>query len=134
MSIKTKFGTLQLVDSNGIDWTNDFIGNHDGLKDFNYNDDTNLHECTEEMFNFWDCTIVCANRLNDFIEKILDVDDSIEEAIQDFWQMSSHEDTDYIAKLQDLKIHIKSVMESGEALKLLGIEQDEAEEIHALCK
>jgi hypothetical protein len=133
--LNTKFGTLTIKDSQGFDYTNDFIGNHDGLKDFLYNEDTGLYECKEVDFNFWDCVIIEAKKLYRFKDEINEINDSMETIIQDFFMFEhGYEATNYGALLEDLKTHLKAVFEDGEQLKKLGVSQLDAEEIHALCK
>lgn len=48
---------LSIVDSkSGVDYINDFIGNTGALTDgqFNYNDDLDLYEATQENFDWWE--------------------------------------------------------------------------------
>jgi len=44
--------TLSIKDPNGIDWTNDCIGNADALH--GYDEETNSYEMSQEDFEWWE--------------------------------------------------------------------------------
>jgi hypothetical protein len=47
-----KAETLNIIDpKSGMDWTNDLLGNHGGLPE--YNDETDSYHMTQESFNWW---------------------------------------------------------------------------------
>lgn len=130
--IKTKYGTIQIQDANGIDWTNDFIGNLNGLVDFE--EDGDMYTCTKERFDFWSKIISDASKLYNFLESVKDINYGMEEVFQEFWQNNSFECTDFERQFVDMKELIINTMQDGEVLKSLDINQEEAEEIYSLCK
>jgi len=42
---------LTIIDKNGIEWTNDLLGNNNATT---YNEETEEHEMSQEAYNWWD--------------------------------------------------------------------------------
>lgn len=64
--------TLSITDpKSGCDWTNDLLGNHDALPD--YDDDTDSHHMTQDDYNWW----------SDLIERYQAADDRYHELLHD---------------------------------------------------
>jgi hypothetical protein len=65
------------ISHNGWDWTGDFIGNGDGLKDFEYNG-AGAYLVDREDFDWWQDAIECYdtyNAVKDALREVLDDDD-----------------------------------------------------------
>lgn len=95
---------LSIKDSNGIDFTEDFIGNYNALEGFKYNSDDYHYEVSEEAFNWWERVINNQKQLMDFTEDLK----------KQFVKESKSED-EYLSKLNDLQMLIDA--ESGTDLE-----------------
>ncbi|GIO13550.1 hypothetical protein J19TS2_31050 [Cohnella xylanilytica] len=78
--------TLVLMDSNGINWVRDFIGNVGALNDgqFVYDQEEDVHVVSQEDYEWWSNTIQLHQRLNDRIEELSQEHgrDAVDEALQ----------------------------------------------------
>lgn len=51
---KSKTTQLSIIDpETGIDFINDFIGNHGGFSEFTYVEDDDIYYCTEFTYDWW---------------------------------------------------------------------------------
>lgn len=59
---------LRAIGKNGIEWTNDLLGNYDALR---YDEEQEAYTMSEEDFAWWEPVVDMLNEIND-LEKELD--------------------------------------------------------------
>lgn len=89
---------LEAIGKNGIEWTNDLLGNYGAL---HYDEGSEQHTMTEEDFEWWESVVEMLNEIND-LEDDLD-DDTREEYEVECWP--SDLDDEAKARLEWLKSH-----------------------------
>lgn len=64
-----KVETLSIIDSNGIDFTDDLIGNYGALSDgqFTYDADADVYRCDQDTFDWWATVLAAEQELDDRI-------------------------------------------------------------------
>ncbi|WP_270458473.1 hypothetical protein [Faecalimonas umbilicata] len=89
---------LEAIGVNGIEWTNDLLGNYDAL---HYNNDLEEYIMTEEEFAWWEPVVETLNKIN-ALETALD-EEAREEYEAECWP--SDLDDEVNAKLEWLENH-----------------------------
>lgn len=89
---------LTAIGINGIEWTNDLLGNYDAL---HYDDELDEYAMTEDEFDWWEPVVDMLNEINE-LEQELD-EDSRAEYEAEFWP--SDLDDESRARLEWLKNH-----------------------------
>lgn len=89
---------LEAIGKNGIEWTNDLLGNYDAL---HYDEDSEQYTMTEDEFAWWEPVVEMLNEIND-LEEELDEDASAEYEAE-CWP--SDLDDESRARLEWLKSH-----------------------------
>lgn len=90
---------LEAIGKNGIEWTNDLLGNHDAL---HYDEEQDAYTMTEEEFEWWEPVVEMLNKVND-LEDELDEDTRVEYEAEDFSYCDL--DDEAKARLEWLKAH-----------------------------
>ena len=89
---------LEAIGKNGIEWTNNLLGNYDAL---HYDDEKEQYTMTEDEFAWWEPVVNMLNEIND-LEEDLD-EDARAEYEAEYWP--SDLDDEAKAKLAWLKNH-----------------------------
>lgn len=58
---------LRAVGKNGIEWTNDLLGNYDAL---HYDEEQYAYTMTEEEFEWWELVVEMLNEINGLEDKL----------------------------------------------------------------
>lgn len=58
---------LKAIGKNGIEWTNDLLGNYDAL---HYDDDQEQYTMTEDEFAWWELVVEMLNKISDLEEEL----------------------------------------------------------------
>lgn len=90
---------LAAIGENGLEWTNDLLGNYDAL---HYDEDTEQYTMTEDEFEWWKPVVEMLNQISD-LEDELDEDARAEYEAEDFNYCDL--DDDVKARLEWLKNH-----------------------------
>lgn len=90
---------LEAIGKNGIEWTNDLLGNYDAL---HYDGDNEQYTMTEDEFAWWEPVVEMFNEIND-LEEELD-EDSRAEYEAECWPCDL--DDEAKARLEWLKDHV----------------------------
>lgn len=89
---------LEAIGKNGIEWTNDLLGNYDAL---HYDDEHEAYTMSEDDFEWWEPVVDMLNEIND-LEEELD-EDARTEYEAEYWP--SDLDDECRARLEWLKNH-----------------------------
>lgn len=58
---------LEAIGKNGIEWTNDLLGNYDALR---YDEDNEQYTMAEDEFAWWEPVVEMLNEINDLEEEL----------------------------------------------------------------
>ena len=89
---------LKAVDANGIEWTNDLLGNHGAL---HYDEDADQYTMTQDEFDWWESVVEMLNEISD-LEEELD-EETMAEYEAEYWPGDL--DSEAEARLAWLKNH-----------------------------
>ena len=89
---------LKVIGKNGIEWTNDLLGNYDAL---HYDEEQDAYTMTEDEFAWWEPVVEMLNEIND-LEEELD-EQARAECEAEYWP--SDLDEEARARLEWLKSH-----------------------------
>lgn len=96
--VDSKEMELKAIGKNGIEWTNDLLGNYDAL---HYDEEQDAYTMTEDEFAWWEPVVEMLNEINDLEEEL---DEQVRaEYEEESW--SSDLDDEARARLDWLKSH-----------------------------
>lgn len=58
---------LRAIGKNGIEWTNDLLGNYDALR---HDEDSEQYTMTEDEFSWWAPVVDMLNKINDLEDEL----------------------------------------------------------------
>lgn len=67
ITVKGKEMEFKAIGKNGIEWTNDLLGNYDAL---HYDKEQDAYTMTEDEFAWWEPVVEMLNEINDLEEEL----------------------------------------------------------------